>query len=334
MNDPTEENIFKQRFPEEEEDEDEEEDQEKTKKMAKAEAQGMVVFNNWENKIRSLLTGVIDETLIPSAFEQIKKSAKATCLVERVKSSETRKEYYEKEVPLCTAGSEKKKTMENKLKNWENGGRGTGLLLHPSYGENGWLVITNNHVIMDNYEAMNARVSFEYNQDRQKEGVLFFTVQKLVCYDLRTSNAYDTDRLDFSLLLLSTPEQEDHKRFLKDHGVRFEENASVQATFNENIRGMCNVPIKPIIMFSHPLGLAKRLSSGTLPEDIDEYPVKHITHTLGSLGGSSGGNLLFSPIDDPSLTSWSSAFLHYRHGRAVGWQAIGDSIRASLNKCD
>ena len=87
-------------------------------------------------------------------------------------------------------------------------------------------------------------------------------------------------------------------------------------------------------MFSHPHGLAKRLSFRIITEDIEEYPVKHIIHTLGSLSGSSGGNLLFSPIDDPGLTSWPSAFLHYRHGRAVGWQAIGDSIRASLNNCD
>ena len=91
-------NIFKQRFPEE--DDQEEEGNSLADRRTKAAAQGMVEFNNWEEEITTMLTGVIDSSLIPAAFEAIKKAAKATCLVHRLKSSEKRKDYYEKEVVL------------------------------------------------------------------------------------------------------------------------------------------------------------------------------------------------------------------------------------------
>ena len=135
--------------------------------------------------------------------------------------------------------------------------------------------------------------------------------------------------------MLLKPEQEDHKKFFNDHGVPFCENANVQAAFDPNIRKFWNVSNIPVIMFSHPHGLAKRLSIGTLPNDIKDYPVIQIQHTLGTCPGSSGGNLLFSPLYDRKFTTWISAFLHWghipdSHGLAIGWQAIGDCMRALL----
>ena len=90
--------------------------------------------------------------------------------------------------------------LEKKAKNWKNGGSGTGLLLKPFLPrDQGWLVITNNHIIMDNYEAENAKVYFEYNHDEgedddedededEKPQFLDFKVQKLWLHDRRTSS--------------------------------------------------------------------------------------------------------------------------------------------------
>ena len=128
--------------------------------------------------------------------------------------------------------------------------------------------------------------------------------------------------------MLLKPEQKDHEKFFNDHSVPFNN----PFPFDLDIRKMWNRPNIPLIMFSHPHGLAKRLSIGTLPNDITTDPVIHIDHTLGTCPGSSGGNLLLCPIDDPSFTSWSSAFLHWghvpdSHGLAIGWQAIDDCMR-------
>ena len=128
------------------------------------------------------------------------------------------------------------------------------------------------------------------------------------------------------------PKQKDHEKFFIDHSVPF----NTPFPFDSDIRKMWNGPNIPLIMFSHPHGLAKRLSIGTLPNDIKTDPVIHIEHTLGSCPGSSGGNLLICPIDVTNFTSWSSAFLHWGHipdsyKLAIGWQAIDPCIQSGIS---
>lgn len=101
-------------------------------------------------------------------------------------------------------------------------------------------------------------------------------------------------------------------------------NAEGYREVREMIQRMSNNASKNlIIMFSHPLWLAKRLSWGERPET-HQNPIAHTDHELATLAGCSGGNILFSPYDgiDRAVEFWFPAFLHYRAGRAVGWESI------------
>ena len=94
----------------------------------------------------------------------------------------------------------------------------------------------------------------------------------------------------------------------------------------ESIEGflrLCGLEFLPLIAFSHPLGLAKRLRIGEFPSNTETQPIAHIKHDLPTKRGSSGANLLFLfPNSGPKFRDWSAAFLHYRHGLAVAWKAI------------
>ncbi len=287
---------------------------------------GLVAFNKWEEKFKCKMKEHINDNLIPDAFKAVKEASKATCLIRRVKGSEERKNYHEE---MARKYPDSKSYHETKMKNWKKGGIGTGLLLQPKFLGQGWLVITNNHVIMNECEAETAEVYFDYNQDVQKgekieEVCKMYKVKGLVSSSLRTENSGDATTLDYSLLLLK-PDEQDDEEFLAGHAISFDESLRVQATSKGGER--------PLVMFSHPHGLAKRLSIGPFPPCIS-YPVEHIKHALGSLQGSSGGNLLFSSVYDKDFKKWHSAFVHYRHGHAVSWQAIGDHLRAVLAKKD
>lgn len=97
---------------------------------------------------------------------------------------------------------------------------------------------------------------------------------------------------------------------------------------------MAGLESLPLIMFSHPRSLALRISVGRCPTEMGEYPVSHIRHSLPTLCGSSGANILFSSIIDKKFQYWLTAFVHYRHGCAVAWQAIGPQIREYFESID
>lgn len=299
---------------------------EETANLKKKEAQdevkkaGMLLISGseWKEKLKETLneafkdeqTGKILESEADTIFESVKKASKATCLVVRRTNSKSRLEFLEK--------------MDNheRLKKAKKGicGRGTGFLLFPR-GEFSWLVITNNHVIMDEEEAKSAEVMFDYLDDDSRANSTRFKVNQLVSKDIRTENARDFKSLDFSVLALESDETEGNN-FLEEHAVcRFDDGDTNAICRNETIPRMSDLKFVPIIAVSHPHGLGKRISIGRYPDTCEKLPDSHIRHDLPTTRGSSGANrlLYFHPESDGKFVFWDAAFLHYRHHYAVAW---------------
>lgn len=83
-------------------------------------------------------------------LEEVEKAAKATCMMLRRNANGGR-----------------------------NSGNGTGFLFFPK-SKFGWLVITNNHVIMNKEEAERAEVIFDYNVDGSNADIRKFCVKSCV----------------------------------------------------------------------------------------------------------------------------------------------------------
>lgn len=330
MDDP-----WKTRFAEEEEADDlfieEGDDDEAKRKTHKVQdemrKEGILLVSEseWKGKLtKTLIEACEDEERRKTVasndaiIENIKKVSEATCLVSRRTNSEGRLEYLEK------IGD------HDGLKKAKNGkgGCGTGLLMSPKC-PHGWLVITNNHVIMDEEEAEAAEVIFDHLDDDSKANTKLFKVKQLVLTNIPTKNAKDETSLDFSVLALKSADSEE--KYLEDRALGFEETDKVNLGAAEGFLKTYGLKFNPIIAFSHPYGLGKRLSiSKNYPEDCGEHPIAHIKHKLPTRPGSSGANLLCTELgSNPQelFTNWLAAFVHYRHGHAVAWQSIAREIR-------
>ena len=290
------------------------------RKLKKKEAQddmkkaGMLLVSGqeWRDKLQeTLIEAYIDKDKVPCVsyseiFKKVERVGKATCLVWRKTNSKNRKGKTKKDV----------------------GGTGTGFLMSPK-SKYGWLVITNNHVILDEVEANSAEVFFDHLNDDSRENATSFKVEQLVSKDIRTKSAEDLSSLDFSVLALKSDDT--NENYLENHASssNFDESERVNAAGNKSFLNLLNLKFLPIIAFSHPKGLGKRLSIGKYPDKCETYPISHIKHDLPTQPGSSGANLIYpcqGKFDD-----WWAAFLHYRHHRAVAWQAIGPVIRKDFS---
>lgn len=268
----------------------------------------LVSGSEWKEKLIETLNEACEDEetakTLASAdtiFKSVEKASKATCLVVRRKNSESGRQ--------C--------------------GTGTGFLMSPKHLEFGWLVITNNHVIMDEEEAKSAEVIFDHLGDDSKENTKLFKVKQLVSKDIRTKSAEDFTSLDFSVLALESGGTDED--YLKNRAMPFEETILVNSCANGSILKMCGLQFTPIIAFSHPHGLGKRFSIGKFPDKCEEYPTTHIRHDLPTARGSSGANLIVAPPAKDLFVDWRAAFVHYRHGHAVAWQAIGPVIRKTFS---
>lgn len=281
-----------------EEEGDEETDLKKKAAQEEVEKAGMLLVSgtDWKKKLkRTLDEACIDKEKITKKFapdaeiyEKVQEASKATCFVLRPKSDQ------------------------------RPGGNGTGFLFCPKHEQHGWLVITNNHLIQNDEEAKSAKVVFDYKNDDSKEGTTICEVSGLVCTSLRTKDGEDETTLDFSVLALK-PDKNTDKLLLKYRTMSVTPNIIVSPDLLE----MCGLNSLPIIAFSHPRGLAKRISIGKHPDNSKVCLTTHIKHDLPTARGSSGANLLIStPISDTMFSHWMPAFLHYRQKRAVAWQAI------------
>lgn len=284
---------------------------------------GMLLFSGpeWKEKVKEkLIEACTDEkTLAPDdeIFRRLEKAGKATCLVVRRTNSAGRLRYFE---------DIKDQERLNKAKK-SKGGCGTGLLMFPR-SKFGWLVITNNHVIMDDKEAKSAEVKFDHLYDDSTATIKCFKVKKRVSKDIRTENAQDFRSLDFSVLAL---ESDDTKEcYLDERALTFDKTAAVSSSTHQDILKMSGLKFLPIIIiaFSHPHGLGKRVSIGKFLDNCQEYPLAHIKHELPTAPGCSGANLIYSyPENDHKFHLWEAAFVHYRNKNAVAWQAIGPLLR-------
>ena len=313
--------------------EDEFEEEEETAdtiavRQKKALDEGMIPIaeSQWRDKVIRRLSKITGISFDDSVADTIQKLSLATCILQRGSNSKDRIDYHERLAE--GADSEKKKEYhKKKASSAKKGilGVGTGLLLSP-IPSLGYLVITNNHVIMNEEEAKDANVIFDYLFDGSKEGSTPYKVRQLVAFSPRTESAGDITSLDFSVVIL---EAEECDPFLKNRGVHWEETNRIQATSSDVLK-VADLKALPLIMVSHPLSLGMRISVGQYPEGVKEYPVSQIKHCLPTLQGSSGANLLFSSVDDKGFTHWKAAFLHYRHGCAVAWQVIAPQLRAAI----
>ena len=286
------------------EEEDDDEDRNSRKKKAQEEVKnaGMLLVSEqeWKTELKETLIqackdkNTLTEPDFEEIFEKVERAGKATCYV--IRRSRKR-------------------------------GSGTGLLIFPK-SVYGWLIITNNHVIKDEEEAKLAEVHFDYEVEGSKERIKMFEVSRVVSKDLRTDNPEDVSHLDFTILALKSDEKDD--AYLKERAMSFEETARVNAYSNTRLLDMLGLQFVPLIAFSHPHGLAKRLSIAQYPKECEKYPIGHVNHQLPTTKGSSGANLLY-PCPGSNFRDWWAAFLHYRHGRAVAWQAIGPVLRKDLN---
>ena len=298
-------------------------------RQGEADKAGMIQVGaeDWREAVKQKLTEItgIDWAGMDEAIAVIEKASKATCVVLRGCNSQERIDYHERLAGEATSDEKKEKHREKAKKAKEQRvGIGTGLLVHPR-SPLGYLVITNNHVVMNEEEAKDAKITFDYLKDGSKDGVRKFDVSNFLAMSPPTANGGDRVNLDFSILAVACSEPEDEV-FLKSRGVSMEETGRIQATGEPYLK-MCGLKALPLIMFSHPRSLAMRIGVSKYPDKIEDYPVTHIKHSLPTLKGSSGGNVLYSPVTDKEFVHWYTAFVHYRHGYAVAWQAIGPQLR-------
>ena len=310
-------------------------------RQKEADEAGMIQVGaeGWREAVTQKLSEItgIDWAGMDEAIAAIEKASKATCVVRRGCNSQERIVHHERLAREATSDEKKEKHREKakKAKNKKRVGIGTGLLVHPR-SHYGYLVITNNHVVMNEEEAKDAKITFDYIKDGSKDGMRKFDVSKFLAMSPPTANGGDRVNLDFSILAVACSGPED-EAFLKSRCVSMDETVRIQASGEPSLTRP-SLEALPVIMFSHPRSLAMRISVGKYPDRIEDYPVSHIKHSLPTLKGSSGGNILYSPVSDTlyspvtdkEFVYWYTGFVHYRHGYAVAWQAIGPQLRSQF----
>ena len=265
--------------------------------------------------------------------DKIELAGRATCRVSRSFNSDERMLFHEKQRDKYE--KEKNEIWEYHKERLEKaekgkGGCGTGFLIFPKH-EHGWLVITNNHVIMNAKEAEGAKVVFDYLKDFTNEGSCTFMVSGVLSTSDRTRFPGDVASLDYSLLTLQV-DQYYQDKYLLERALRFEKIGSIMAAITPIMQALLGIDFIPIIAFSHPHGLAKRMSIGIYDPTSNDYPIAHTRHDLPTFSGSSGASLLLPNLDgDHVFTQWKAAFLHYRSKKAVSWKAIADHFEEYLN---
>ena len=257
---------------------------------------------------------------LQTILDNIERVGKATCYVRRKRNSQERKDFHKKLKDDASLSAEDQKCHE---KNYQKalsgkGGSGTGFLVSPKHYRHGWLVITNNHVIMNNEEAKDAVVVFDYLYDNDSQGSKSLSVENVVSKSLRTQSADDKSSLDYSLLTLKCKDSSDEKFLFQHATVDFDESDRVQHDWE--IRA-------PMLAFSHPHGLSKRLSVGYLKGKVQPNPAQNVRHEMPTAPGSSGANFCIWDPTSRKNELWLSAFVHYRASHAIAWQAIAPHFR-------
>ena len=217
----------------------------------------------------------------------IKEASMATCIVRRGRNSQERIRFHERLAQDNTLTEECKKHHKEKARKARDGvvGTGTGMKII----QNWWYdkcsqfsqglhrVVTNNHVIMNKEEAKYATVTFDYHSDDNGVtgcGTRTFKVCNLVEPLCCTTDSGDKTNLDYSILILHAENDGDHQ-FLNSRGI-----LKIFYEAPHEFPGFPHSWVYPALMFSHPRGLAMRVSVGKYPDDpflpaIDLVPPQH-----------------------------------------------------------
>ncbi len=277
-------------------------------------ARDMKECHQWEGELQRLFPDATDASL---ALEALNKAAKATCLVRRTQGSLEREDFYSilaKEEGLAEATRERYRARAEK---WNKGGLGTGVLMGIHYPRSGEsppmpLVITDYHVIMDEEEGEGAEVYFDYDKDEQRKGLTGTTMFK-VRMVFKTRNEANRQEQNYTILALDY--REEQLVFLQDHCLMDDSQDD----------GSCLIPGErsPVMMLSHPHGLAKRLSMGQIPA---HESVPGPIHDLATCSGSAGGPVVFFGSKPAPANHTVTGFLHYCDGVAVNFQDIRRTV--------
>ncbi len=307
--------IFNKRFPLEEEAEMlSEEEGEYERKRQECIDKGMVEFDGWRDKIQELYPDWPEGS---SPFEALMSAAKATCLVVRKSGSEERYWYhYMMEREASLSAEERKTHYYMAQKRFKTPACGTGFLFFVALKSA--FIMTNNHVIMNDEEAEDAEVYFDYDEDGQLDEAKKFEIKRLMFTAPRTDHEEDYSKLDFSIMEVKW-EDEEQFQFLAGHCYKI--NSKLQA-------GSFYLDPSLLVMISHPHGLGKRLSWTREVEFIGN--LSHVKHDLATAPGSSGSVLLQFGMTPNGYGSHLIQSVHYRSQRAVTWDRISFSFTPDL----
>ncbi len=322
--DRSEEDVFNRRFPDEEEAEEWADEEEAHNVIEKCEVRTnkscpvrkMKKLEEWariiDHQFRNYEKGVAGDV-----WNEVQGVAKAICLVRRLRGSEIRKEFHTSQAQDKTLHRDVRESHRSMAREWRRSASGTGVLWS---SDPPWVTV-NNHVIMNQEEADNGEVFFDYDHDTQRKGQTIaapkFSIKGVISSSLRTAFEEDTRTLDFTVLELKSDEPW-HPQFLEDHAL-FDQHGRAPRALKDEV---------PFLMISHPHGLGKRLSWGTVQRRESE-PFTHVVHDLATCTGSSGANLFFYDwnVTKEDREKLVTAFVHYRHHRAVDCDAILETLR-------
>ena len=285
-------------------------------KQEEVDGEGMIRVDregNWLNEVKKKLPRTyFGKRVGKEGLMAIKEASKATCLVLRKHNSQERIEYHKRLAQEKTLEEEDRMDHDQRAKLAEKGvvASGTGMKIVADSDSPCHYAVTNNHVIMNDEEAKSAVVIFDYHIDGdRKTGTKEYKVCSLLESSPRTTGTGDRVNLDYSTLELKA---EVSDPFLLSRGMRPSEYNSTHECGDKEAL--------PVLMFSHPHGLAMRVSVGRYPDVGIGERVSHVKHNLPSCKGSSGAYLLIS--GEVKFREWMATFLHYRHGWAVTHRAI------------
>lgn len=210
---------------------------------------------------------------------------------------------------------------------------GTGILLVRGTD---LLVMTNNHVVLNAREAEGAMVDCLYHRPPTSkgavpEGVIRCHVTSIVTSSSRTSpenTRARPDQLDFVLLQIQVPENDDERETLQHIAIHFVSLFRLPYSFGLGSLDSTDL----LVCFSHPHGHAKRISFGhpTGAESLRRHYHKvdqSLLHSVTTCKGSSGAPILMCrplgyPGESVALIDWACVSLHFRSGISSSSLAI------------
>ena len=141
-----------------------------------------------------------------------------------------------------------------------------------------------------------------------------FKVEWVGAFSLHSSAVHDGQMFDYSILRLDRKNDEDDAFLDELKGLHCNLSSFVQGSTALRQDATGNVSL-PLFMFSHPRGVAKRLSVGTYPtEGIQNDPIPHIVHDVPTLAGCSASSVVHCTAGKKPDSAPSSGFFALPQG--------------------